>query len=235
MSLSRYFLAPLGLALALSTAPARADILVTISDGITADTQTSRATGNTFAGTFNFAGFAVTFASGTSNFPGAATAGTLNSTLTLSPSSTSTPTALPTLSVSVQAVDSANNLQKFTIPNTGNFNVTDTATVSAAVPTTLGFTGSALVNGVSAATDTVNLNSSAFGTNTASQVVTGTIGYTLAQNFTVSGLSSNVPSASFIFNSSVSTAAVPEPSSLVLTGLVAAGLGGIGIRRRRAA
>ena len=241
----RFLLAPIGLALVLMADPARADIRVTLSSGNNSETMTSTGTANpnSFVGFFSVGGYSFTIQTAFVTTPTSnGGVGQLSSTSIVG-MTTGSGTLAP-LTVSVQDINSDGSLARFGSTSAASYQVRDSATVTAPMPTTLLLSGSAQLNaadpsGPNNAVAPVGLflPSSSSGGATNMEMANNVIGgFTLAQTYQLSMVAAGTSGLTIGFNTSISPtinpAVVPEPSSLVLTGLVALGTGGLRIRRR---
>ncbi len=234
---SRFLFAPIGLALLFATSTAKADIRVTLSSGGASETLTSTGTTNPsqFAGFFSVGGYNFTIQTAFTTPPASnGGVGELESTSIIG----SATNATSPLTVTVQDINPNGTLATFGSSTPSSYNVQNAASVTSPSGTTLLLQGSAQVNAANQAVASVGLfmPGSTSGAASNNQQVNLVTGYTLAQTYQLSMLSGNTTGLTVGFNTSISPvaspAAVPEPSSIVLTGLTAIGLGGFAFRRR---
>lgn len=224
MSLRKSLLVASGLAVALAASSAQADIVVTLSENGTTVGSGSSTTGN-FNSPFTIDGYNFTFETNATNQPGVNGAGVLSSTLILAPTYNSAGTTLPSLTVDVQETN----------PFAGNssptlYTLVNSANGTSGSTTPITFAGDSIVNG--STQGSVNFAFANNGMASMAGAFISSSGYTLEQKYTLSGVTTTTGSLTVGFTTTVSPAVVPEPSSLVLTGLVSIGVGGYAIRRR---
>jgi PEP-CTERM motif len=232
----RFMLATLGLALLLMASPAEADISVTLSSGGSSETLTTTGTAspNQFAGFFSVGGYNFTIQTAFTTPPASnGGVGELESTSIVGYATGAT----SPLTVTVQDINPNGTLASFGSSTPSSYSVQNAATLTSPTAASLMLVGSAQIDAANqnVATIFTGLSDSTSGAASNSQQVNNVAGYTLAQTYTLSMLSGNTTGLTVGFNTSVtptfSPAAVPEPSSLVLTGLAAIGLGGFAFRR----
>jgi PEP-CTERM motif len=240
MSKMRFLFAPACLALILSANAARADIAVTLTSGNISQTIYSAAGTDSFANFFTLVpNYTIEIETAYATTPGVTSnLGTLSSTLIAS-SAIGSASATNPLTVLIQEVNSAHTaLNTYSVPNTSNYGIQNTLTVNSPIPATVDVTGNSQFDAnnpqVAAVGASLSNSTSAMDTNMA--VIGPVSGYELSHSYTLTGVQAGTSGLTVNFTTSISPtnspAAVPEPSSLVLTGLVAIGLGGFAFRRR---
>jgi hypothetical protein len=233
MKRSKWLITMTGLlGLVMTTLPAPADAAVVVrftvtGGGSATQTQigTQIGTGLNFISAFTTADYSLTLNTSNTNFPGGDT-GSLFTSVSLTSFKTG---LLSDLTVLAEVFDTVTNQRaEFDLPNGSPLFVTTTATPNA---TNYGgggtVVGTTIVNNVGVTTNPALYANLLGKTNTAS--VNSGATYTLANEIVFSGLHGGFASLGGQVSSSV---AVPEPSSMALTGLVALGLAGVGVRRR---
>lgn len=242
----RFAFAPVGLALVLMTTAARADVLVTLTEqgvGTTTALLSSLGGGN-YAGVISEDHYTETFQSVSTDSATFLSSGTILTT-------TSGSGTLGALTIQVQDIvngsyNSSNDsytLATFGSPST-SYSVVNSSSVTTG-QTGMTVSGSSQFNAanqnVAILSYTVPANSDPVtATQTVSTTSSGTnSSYNLAFAYTVGNVLGGSSGDNLGFGTMVtptsSPSVVPEPSSFVLTGLVALGMGGVALRRRLAA
>jgi len=216
---------------------AAADIFITVSSGTS--TQTFDAPSNTSANTTftNVGGYSFSIQTVITNYPGTGGQGEISTTVNLASFTAGSPALVTT--VQLTNPGGGTNLL-WTSPSSSPVSVTagtsfttQSGVSAGTVSTTTYYSSPGVTSGLGGATVS---NSAAYGTggglSTASAAYSGP--YTLAQTVTLTGAVSTASSFNYGGTSSVSSIAVPEPSSMAIAGLGALGMIGYGLRRRKA-
>jgi len=230
---------------------ASAAIRITISDGITDKMYYSSSSTSALFST-DIGAFDVMLQTTASNFPGAATGGTLSNTIILSDDLDPSGSILPTLTVTSEVITNVNGLSSGFVTGTTRTSVESQGLATFTLPAGAFLTGTSNVSGMVSDrtkaqgsvqnTTTVNGNeipSLEVGINSGvngsvSESISAPGGYTLTSEVVFSGGTGGVSGLVILATSGVTgvTAMTPEPASMVVWGLGGLGLAIAAVRGR---